>query len=327
MLNMITHESSLQEFEQQVHYALTSFNKDVLPAFTPKNILICGLGGSGIGGRITKAYFKMRSPIPIEVCSGYEIPAFCNQDTLVILSSYSGNTEETLHMCEDALKVGATLIGISSGGAIMNKLKELNAPCFSVPTGYQPRMALGFSLSLLLLIVGHYTAVDTASELTQSLDVYRDKESHKTVAKHIFESWSHQPSSVVSIVADEFFAPVATRFVQQVNENAKGQAYVLEMPEANHNAIEAIYGQMHVHTLFLNSGHHPRVNLRFQFIDELMTQNDNPITQLQITGATLSEMFRVTYVLDWVSLYLSNAKGVDNMTVPNVDQLKNFLSK
>lgn len=322
---MITHEDSLLNFEKQIAYALETFKPDGIEGRDVQNIVLCGLGGSGIGGRIARGFYLKNATCPVEVFSDYFLPNYISNKTLVILSSYSGNTEETLDMFDEAQKAGAQIIGVCSGGELLAKLKAGNYPFFTVPTGYQPRMALGFSFSFNLLILGTIFNYNAKAELETAKSLYLNSDLYQQVATTVFESWNSNPKQPVLIFCDEHYAGVAVRFCQQVQENAKGQAYSLILPEANHNATEFIYGNVNSNILFLNSGLNERTNLRFEFLRKLLSDNGNSVSDLSLKGASLTEILKAIYILDWVSIKLSNAKGVDNMKVLNIDKLKNYL--
>ncbi|MCO6494850.1 MAG: SIS domain-containing protein [Bacteroidetes bacterium] len=322
---MITHTSSLLTFEEQIYYALKEFVPNKIPAQDFDNIVLCGLGGSGIGGRIARGYFLQKATCPIEVYSDYFLPNYVGNKTLVVLSSYSGNTEETLEMFDIAKNKGCKIIGICSGGELADKLKSNNYPYFTVPQGYQPRMALGFSLSLNLLILGEIFGENMADKLQDCLAIYEEKSKLQSEANSVFKELISNKENPILVFCDEYYAGIATRFCQQIQENSKGQAFPFILPEANHNVTESIYGNLNSNILFLNSGSNSRTNKRFSFIEKLLSDNGNSVCTMPINGAELKELFRVIYVLDWVSIYLSEAKGVDNMKVDNIEQLKNFL--
>lgn len=324
---MINHELSLQQFSEQIRYALEHFTERQVTFQNPANIVICGLGGSGIGGRIASGYFKNTAHCPIQVVSDYSLPAYVNEQTLVILSSYSGNTEETLQMFAEAQKRKAQIVGITSGGTLKSALQEAHLPYFEIPVGYQPRMALGFSLSFCLLILGKICNQNTASELEEVLLFYNQQEACIQVAQNICELFSGQPNQPFLVICDEATHGVAVRFCQQIQENAKGQAFALVLPECNHNFTESIYGSLQSHILFLNSKTHPRNTLRFDFLQNLLNQNQNQVVELAIQSGSLPELFKAIYILDWLSILLSNKKNQDNMQVPNIDQLKTFLKE
>jgi glucose/mannose-6-phosphate isomerase len=323
---MITHESSLSEFENQILYGLEHFNPQLVPGGAIQNIIICGLGGSGIGGRIARGYFQQIAKVPIEVYSDYFLPAYANTNSLVILSSYSGNTEETMQMFDLAYSKGCKMIAISSGGELFNRMNEKGMAVFTVPKGYQPRMALGFSLSFVLQILGTVCDFDVQTELKKALKIYENKEQYQLHATNLFELINSTAQQPFLIFTDEVLHATSIRFCQQIQENAKGQAYAVVVPECNHNVTETIYGNLNANIIFLNSGTNERINKRFKFIGDLLNKNDNQVLDISVKDGSLSEILKTIYVLDWFSIKLSEAKKADNMSVPNIDKLKIFLA-
>lgn len=323
---MINHEKSLLEFNTQLEFVLSNYDSSKLTIKNYANIILGGLGGSGIGARITRGYFLDKATCPVEVFSDYFIPSYLNENSLVILSSYSGNTEETLEMFKQAIVKTKNIVIICSGGELMELAKQHGLTYFNVPTGFQPRMALGFSLGFLLLILGDLFSYNTRKELEEVLEIYKNAEEHIETAKILVETWSPQANLPVLVFCDEFLQGVAIRFCQQIQENAKGQAYAVVVPEANHNVTESIYNNLNTNILFLNSKMNKRNDLRFAFLENLLTQNFNSVANLRKNKRNLYSIFKSIYILDWVSVLLSNVKKVDNMSVPNIDKLKQYLS-
>lgn len=323
---MINHEKSLLEFNTQLEFVLSNYDNSNLTIKNYSNIVLGGLGGSGIGARITRGYFLDKATCPVEVFSDYFVPSYLNENSLVILSSYSGNTEETLEMFKQAIVKTKNIVIICSGGELMELAKQHGLTFFNVPTGFQPRMALGFSLGFLLLILGDLFSYNTRKELEEVLEIYKNSEEHIETAKILVETWAPQANLPVLVFCDEFLQGVAIRFCQQIQENAKGQAYAVVIPEANHNVTESIYNNLNTNILFLNSKMNKRNDLRFAFLENLLTQNFNSVANLRKNKTNLYSIFKSIYILDWVSILLSNVKKVDNMRVPNIDKLKQYLS-
>ena len=140
---IITHESALKNFYHQVGFAVGHYSEHGFKADQFSNVIIGGLGGSGIGGRIAKNYYTSLSVLPVEVYSDYHLPEYASEKSLLILSSYSGLTEETLAMFDEGLRKKCKMICISSGGELKEKASLHQIKCYEVEGGYQPRMALG----------------------------------------------------------------------------------------------------------------------------------------------------------------------------------------
>ena len=144
--------SELSRFSSQIKYATENYNLHDLKLTDFAQVLISGLGGSGIAGKIVKGYFQNKFLLPIDVISDYVLPAYVNERTLVIVSSYSGNTEESLAMYEDARAKNCTIIVLSTGGKLVEWAKRDKVLIYFAESEFPPRMALGYSLTYLFLI-------------------------------------------------------------------------------------------------------------------------------------------------------------------------------
>jgi glucose/mannose-6-phosphate isomerase len=322
----ITHEIALGNFYHQVQYALDNYKSHGLKASQFSNVIIGGLGGSGIGGRIARTYFSDKASLPIEVYSDYQLPAYTSKDTLIILSSYSGLTEETLAMYEHTKKLGCTIVCISSGGTLSEEAKANNLPLYPVEDGYQPRMALGFSLTYNLLILGELFGVNVKPELEKASVIYDQEEKHHQQAKDMLAFFSKEGAdNKFVIVSDNATEAIGIRFCQQIQENAKVEAFINVLPEANHNAFETYYGKLPTNFIFMSSNTNDRNNGRFAYLKQLLEKQGNLVYDISLKDASISELFRTIYMTDWFSVDLSEFKGADNMSVPNISGLKTFL--
>lgn len=321
----ITHEISLEQFNQQIQYAIKHYRSHGLIASQFSNIIIGGLGGSGIGGRIAKAYFADKGSIPIEVYSDYTFPHYTSKNTLVILSSYSGTTEETLAMYDQAKALGCQIICISSGGDLLEKAVTGNNMLYKVETGYQPRMALGFSLTYNLLILSELFGISTEKELENTASIYQNGKHYQDEALKHLELFNGKEHQKFAIVTDNPTEAVGVRFCQQLQENAKSEAFVNVLPEANHNVFETYYGTLPTNFIFINSFTNVRNNGRFAYLKQLLEKQGNTVAEIQLANASIYELYKAIYITDWISIYLANKKGADKMHVPNIAGLKNFL--
>lgn len=324
---MITHESSLENFTEQFEYVLDNYSSHGLGVDDFDNIVLGGLGGSGIGAVLAKNWFFDKCPIPIESVADYHLPKYINRKTLVVLNSYSGNTEETLQMFEEAKAEGCHIIILTGGG----KLKELatanNLKTYDLAGGYQPRMTVGFGLSIICMILGEllgtdYTPVIEGVKEHFEKNLSRQKES----GTRIFDFFKNTPRKKFVIVCDREFAPVAVRFTQQLNENSKLEGFVNVLPEANHNVIESYRDRLDTNFIMLYSTNNERVTARFDFLISHLELSNNKVLPLQIPEYTLASIFDVIYRLDWVSVHFANELGSDMMNVPIIMNLKGFLS-
>ena len=141
----------IENFPENLREALLIAEQNPLQKSYPKfaNIVICGMGGSGIGGRLVAGWFIDELDIPVNFCQDYTLPKYVNNKSLVIACSYSGNTEETLSAVQQAHEKGACIIGLTSGGKLAEFCSKFHYECFFVPGGKPPRTQLAFSLVLL----------------------------------------------------------------------------------------------------------------------------------------------------------------------------------
>jgi glucose/mannose-6-phosphate isomerase len=213
----------IEQFTQQLTEALAisegiqfDFQKSDI-----QNIVIAGLGGSGIGGTIVKDLVFTSCPCPIYSCKDYNLPAFVGKNTLVICNSYSGNTEETLHAFEQAKAKGAIIFCISSGGQLIEKAKAHQLPYILVPGGNPPRACLSYSLVQLLAILnklGFYSGHLTA-ELKNSIAYLNTNTT--AISKEAFGVAEKLVDKISALYALDGNEGLVTRFKQQIQENAK----------------------------------------------------------------------------------------------------------
>lgn len=324
---MITHHSSLNDFTHQFKYVLDNYRPHGLNVSEFNQIVMGGLGGSGIGAQIAKAWFFDKLNVPVETVSDYNLPSYAGNKTLVILNSYSGNTEETLQLFEEALSRNCRIICLASGGKLAELAEKNQCALYRIEQGYQPRMTIGFGLSYLLMILGelNQTPMDeTLKEVMEHFETNREYQIRS--AEDIFSYFKASLKHKFVIVADKYFAPVAVRFCQQLNENSKLEGFVNVLPEANHNVIESYYGKLPTNFIFLFSDLNPRVHARFDFLTSHLELENNKVLNMLIPEYSIYSIFDVIYRLDWVSLFLADEHGFDPMQIKNIMELKDYLN-
>jgi glucose/mannose-6-phosphate isomerase len=324
---MITHEKSLDAFSEQITYAIENYTAHGIDSDSVKNIVMGGLGGSGIGAKFTKSFYYEMAKKSIEVISDYHLPAYVSKKTLLVLASYSGETEETLSLFEEGLAAGCEIITICSGGTLQELSKEHGFKSYTVPTGYQPRMAFGFSFTFNLMIIGEVLGIENVQEeLQNAVKAYDDKLEWKNSAKQLFEYFKATISNKFVIVADRNSEPTAIRFAQQIQENAKLEAFVNVLPENNHNVLETYYSKLPSNIVLLNGSSNERVDLRFEFLKTVLDKNKIPYATIVYDGEVIPEIYKTVHILDWLSIFLSSASGANNMEVKNISALKDYLT-
>jgi len=304
-------------------------------------ILFAGLGGSAIGADLVRSYLYSESNIPITVCREYELPAYVDTATLVFISSYSGNTEETLSAYSQAKKRAAQIIAISSGGTLKEYAQKDKITFIEIPQGLPPRCALGYLSIIPLAIlakIGFIKDISLAvNEMIKVLEDLKDKSLNprigqkdnisKLVATKLFNKFT------VIYSASIHFDVCAMRLRGQLNENSKALALSHVFPEMNHNEI---VGWQNPKKLFKNfvvlilkdKGIHPRVAKRMDITRDILKKEGVDVFEIWSRGeGLLSRIFSLIYMGDFISYYLAILYGIDPTPVDRVTYLKNQLAK
>jgi glucose/mannose-6-phosphate isomerase len=318
------HEA-LRKFSYQISFALSHYNPHGLSAATYNNIIIGGLGGSGIGGRIVKSLFANSCPVPVECIADYGLPAYVNEKSLVILGSYSGNTEETLQMFEETLKRGSKILVLTSGGKLAELASANHLHQYHIEPGFQPRMALGFSLTYLIQIFNELTGKSVQTGLENIASLFENNKPYEDEAMELFEVIKPKVKSKVVVLTDGPLEPIGIRFAQQVQENAKHECFQHSLPEMNHNVIESYYGQLDTVFIMLDSMQNERVTSRFEFLNSLLAVEYNKVIHMELADFTYHSIYKLIHRLDWLSLFIADHRKVDSLNVPNIASLKEFL--
>ena len=320
------HEA-LKKFSYQIDFALNNYSSHGLNAASFNNVLIGGLGGSGIGGRIVRSLFINDFPIPVECLADYTLPAYVNEKTLVILGSYSGNTEETLQMFDEAKSRNCTILILTSGGKLKELAQQNNIHTCTIESGFQPRMALGFSLTYLILIFGELMNKEVKTELTDIVSRVSDSQPFEDDATIVFNSIKSKLNKKLIALTDGLLEPVGIRFCQQIQENAKYECFQHTLPEMNHNVIESYYGQMESIFFFIHINDNNRVASRFDFLNNLLEVENNKIVPVLLDNFSITLVYETIYTLDWLSILIADYRKVDSLNVPNIKSLKEFLDQ
>jgi glucose/mannose-6-phosphate isomerase len=302
-----------------------------------KNIILTGLGGSAIGGDLLRSYLAEELAVPFLINRHYMLPAFVNANSLVVVSSYSGNTEETIAAHRDAMKRKAQIVCISSDGETTKIAKNHRQPLISIPPGYPPRAALGYSFFAPLVMLMQTGLVRSKQRDIRETLLLLKKKAHiygtpgtsnpaLRLAKKL-----HGMIPVIYSAADRFDV-VNLRWRGQIAENAKMLAFGHVIPEMNHNELvgwnvaKALMKKMTV-VVLRDRGDHPRVQLRMDFTNEVVSRYAGGVIEVTSEGTSLlARMFSLIYLGDWVSYYLAMLNRVDPTPVNVIDMLKKKLA-
>ncbi len=333
--------SLILNFPRQVEEAVAigEAAKIKFPISKIKNIVVSGLGGSAIGGDLLRSFLADEVRVPIAVSRNYSLPEYVDGESLVIVSSYSGNTEETVSSHKDAARRKAKVLCITSGGAVKQFALKKKQPVIEIPGGLPPRAALGYSFFPTLIVLSKLgffkpkkkEIEETILLLKEKARLYGDAAAQDNPALRIAQTlWGKLPVVYSSV---DRFDTVNVRWRGQISENAKSLAYGHVFPELNHNEIvgwEVLKEPMKkIHVVILrDNGDNPRIQLRMNITKEIIRDLADGVTEVRSEGKSmLARMFSLLYLGDWVSFYLAMVNGVDPTPVKKIDFLKNELAK
>lgn len=327
-----TMDELIAQFPKQIADAIQLAKEAKLSFYKGKtfhNVVICGMGGSGIGGKMVAQLFADQLCIPVIPVSDYALPNFVNENSLVIGSSYSGNTEETLSTINAAEKKGATIVGISSGGELIRFCQAKKYDFIRVPGGNPPRSMLAFSLVQLIniLAVSGVIQEDALELLTDCRHLLNEelisiKKMAKEAADLLFE---RQGIFYASSVQET----VAIRARQQINENSKKLCWHHVIPEMNHNELVGWGGgnEQYAVVFFVSQFLSDQNKLRVDFCEEVIEEKTDRVMMINGKGnSVIEEVFYFIHIIDWTSLYLANLMHVDPVEVRVIDRLKKTLN-
>lgn len=310
---------TIEDFPTQCREALELPRGETISGeFT--NIIVTGMGGSAIGGDLLKSYLH-ETKIPVFVNRGYKMPKFVDEYSLVFAVSYSGNTEETISAVKDAIERKAKVIGITSGG----KLADICEKVIKVPSGFQPRAALGYLFFPMLGILHNSKVVDVKNtELNEMLNILKKKEEFKEEAESLAKKLKEK---IPIIYSSELLMPAAYRFKTQINENAKLPAFFNVFSEMNHNEINAFRGMDRKFTAILIKDAHDneRIKKKMEICQEIMGERVD-VEEINVQGENLlARLFSPIYLGDFTSYYLAILNRVDPSPVEVIERLKQKL--
>lgn len=319
-------ENLIYKFIVQLEEAIIMAEIARIHPHPANKVFITGMGGSGIAGRFVAEIMKYYGKIPVIVSNGYDIPVWIDENTLAIVSSYSGNTEETIEAFEKLILKKARIVGVSSGGTIMKRTKEENLDFISMPGDWgAPRACIGYSVIFQLYILYRYNMLSLELTREMSLVVEHLIQQRDIINKRASDIAKLIGDRIPLIYSDQTFEPLAIRFRQQLNENTKIHAYNSVIPEMNHNEIAAwTYPLDNFAALFIMSpSYHPRVNKRISVSKEVMIKYIDTMIDIDLEGHTmLQQMFYGIHLTDWISWFVAKNKDVDAMEIANIDYLK-----
>lgn len=322
----------VQNFVAQLREAKNIADKAIVSPASQnlQNIVITGLGGSGIGGSLINELVSHQCSLPILINKDYQLPAFVGPNTLLIVSSYSGQTEETLSAMQQGMKQKAQIACISSGGKVLELAKQEQFDFIEIPGGFPPRSCLGYSLVQLIRILQSKKLVteDLSKDIENSIGLLQnEQENIKSLAKEIAPALLNKIPVIYNLGTCE---SVAVRFRQQINENSKMLCWHHTLPEMNHNELVGWTEKneklkvITFHTAF----DHPRTQKRYEICKPIFEKYSSGVIDLHAKGKSRLEQFLYhVHLGDWISCYIADLKGIDPVEVNVITKLKNELAK
>lgn len=333
---------ALWSLPEQCEEALAIGHRSAVPADFAyiNNIVVTGLGGSAIGGDFLRLLVSEKIAVPVIVNRDYTLPKFINEKTLLFAVSYSGNTEETISAYRQAKEQGARVIALTNGGKLKELAEKDGTPVIIVPAGVSPRAATGYLLIPVLAVLEKLELLNNlTTDFNEMLGLIKDLREKlapespeevnlaKQLARRILDRipviWAASGNTEV----------VSTRWKGQINENGKAPAYWNIFPELNHNEIvgfeepQELLKKLEI-IILRDKYDHPRVQKRMEITKEIIKEKVSGINEVWSSGESkLARLFSLTYIGDYVSVYLASMYGIDPTPVKNIDYLKNKLAE
>ncbi|MFC2013352.1 bifunctional phosphoglucose/phosphomannose isomerase [Chloroflexota bacterium] len=331
----------LREFPEQCEQAWENVSKFDLPReyIGIDKVIIAGMGGSAIGGEIIRRLALAESKMPVWVHRDYSLPLFVDEGTLVIASSYSGNTEETLSAFVEALKTPAKKLVLTTGGRLKELAKREDIPVFLIDYQAPPRAAFPYSFIPLLGIFQKLSLLgDKSADMQETLQILGKLSKDFAETTPLISNPAKQLAAkllghVAIIYGAEILSEVAQRWKTQINENGKGWAFFELFPELNHNGVlgyefpsqvkESIFVILLHSTLF-----HPRNLLRYEATERLLAKAGISHELVEAEGVTnLAQLMSLVLFGDYLSFYLAILNRIDPTPVDSIDFVKDYLAR
>jgi glucose/mannose-6-phosphate isomerase len=301
------------------------------------NIVLSGMGGSALEGEFVKNWLADRLPVPFEIVRGYTLPSYVGEDTLLIASSYSGNTEETLEALEQAEVKGAQIVIFTAGGKLAERAAEQNYPHYVMPSGLQPRVAVCYGVKALTDLFTELGLIQSVKgELSEAVEFM--KESIKTWGADTATDENPAKQLANELLGHEIVmyggpstAVASLKWKINFNETSKNLAFYYNYPEFNHNEF---MGWSHPQKTnikvieLLSDLDHPQIAKRFEISNRLLSGTMPAPIMIQAKGENkLQQMLWIQTLGDFVSVYLGCLNGIDPTPVPLIEKLKIDLVK
>jgi len=292
-----------------------------------KRVMVCGVGGSSLYVELINNYLEATGEIQIEVSRSYSIPKDQRDDTLFVIASYSGNTEETISCFEQVKLRGYKSVILTSGGKLNQLASEKSLPIIKLPTGIQPRLATGYIIGALVKLLSNLNLISDKEKeilsMAKKIEATLDEDKTKDLALRI-------KGKVPIIYSTENNFSIARISKIKFNENAKTQAFWNFFPELNHNEMVGFTNLVMkpFFIIFKSKFTHERNHKRIEIFKKITQGLGAEVEVLDMVGENvLEEMINAYYFIDHVTFYLAEAYGIDPEPVEMVEQFKQLLNQ
>ncbi len=316
----------------QLRDALWRIDSARLEPAESAGVMVCGMGGSAIGGDLAAAALGDRLTRPMHTVRGYALPSWATPEWTVLCSSYSGDTEETLACFEAGAALGARRIVASTGGALVEQAREAGVPVVGLPGIFQPRAAIAYMFTVSLEVAA---LAGAAPRLSTEIDTAAAflAEQVETLRFRAAEIATELDGTVPVVYGADVTAPVARRWKTQANENAKIPAFAAELPEADHNELcgwtdSAVAGHRLGAVFLEDRDQHPREARRFDLTAKAVSAAGAVAVRVETAGETrIARLLWTTMLGDLVSLELAGRRGVDPVPVEAIERFKEAMGR
>lgn len=332
---------NIRLFPEQIRAGIKIGQAVDLSAFRDKkfkNIILAGMGGSAIGGDLARSLIRSEAKIPFEIHRNYGLPSYANGETLLICSSYSGTTEETLSSFNEGIKRGCSVFCVTTGGNLAELAVQHKISCAIIPKGFPPRAALGYSFTVDLIVLGRLGVCrDHTNELVESANLLEKQnqvfgyESGDNFALGLAKSIKGRIPIIYA--GADLLDTVALRFKGQICENAKQLAFCNVFPEFNHNELvgwqlPSGLDENFIVFLLRDKDDNSQTIRRMAIIEQILAEKRILIISLEGSGGnSLSRLLSLIQLGDYCSFYLALLNGVDPTPINVINYLKSKLAE
>ena len=300
-----------------------------------RNIILSGLGGSAISGDLMQNFLKDELSLPFVVNRNYNLPGFADSSTLLVISSYSGNTEETISVLQEGIQKKCHIVCISTGGRVEEIAKKHKLAVVKIKQGYQPRFALGLSFFSLLKVFTELELIKGQDSLVEKVrDLWQSKGQEYSGENNIALGCAEQLIGFIPLIysAADYTSAAGYRFKCQLNENSKLHAFHNVIPELNHNEIIGweSYSDRQLNGKLINildESYNPQIKKRFEITTELAVKNGLEYLNIESEEDDFKvRLMDLIYLFDWITYYTAVLRGYDPSEIDNIHTLKERLS-